>query len=84
MDTPAFEQIDAAFRGFDIAKQQVALEHLAAQGPARSTSSVIGEICPIYKAVRPFLQAAAAFPFIPPLWRSGISAFITAMDLLCP
>jgi hypothetical protein len=84
MDTPTFEQIDAAFRGLDAAKQQAALKQLSAQATAPSASSVIGQICPIYKAVRPFLQAAANLPFIPQAWRSGITAFISAMDLLCP
>jgi hypothetical protein len=64
MDTPTFEQIDAAFRGLDIPKQQAALKQLSAQGAGVSTSSVISQICPIYKAVRPFLQAAANLPFI--------------------
>jgi hypothetical protein len=79
--TPTYEQIDAAFSRLDLEKHQAAIKQL---GTAATPASVIGQICPIYKAVRPFLQAAANLPFIPAAWRAGISAFITALDLLCP
>jgi hypothetical protein len=83
MDTPTFDQIDGAFRGLDAAKYQTAMKQLTAQGAVQPTS-VIGQVCPIYKAVRPFLQAVANLPLIPQAWRNGITAFISAMDLLCP
>jgi hypothetical protein len=73
--TPTFEEIDAAFAKFDAAKHQATLKQLTASGA--SPSSILGNICPIYKSVRPFLQAAQA-------WRIGIATFISAMDLLCP
>jgi hypothetical protein len=80
--TPTFEEIDAAFAKFDAAKHQATLKQLTASGA--SPSSILGNICPIYKSVRPFLQAAANLPFIPQAWRTGIATFISAMDLLCP
>jgi hypothetical protein len=79
--TPTYEQIDAAFSRLNLEKHQAAIKQL---GPAPAPASVIGNLCPIYKAVRPFLQAAANLPFIPAAWRAGISAFIAALDLLCP
>ena len=82
MDSPTFEQIDAAFRSFDAAKHQANLKQAAAQGVPASAASL--PICPIYKAVRPFLQAAASLPFIPAAWRAAITAFISTLDLLCP
>jgi hypothetical protein len=81
MNGSTYEQINAAFSSFDMANHQNAIKQL---GAAPSPASVIGQICPIYKAVRPFLQAVANFPILPPVWRAGISAFISAMDLLCP
>jgi hypothetical protein len=80
-NTPTYEQIDAAFSRLDLEKHNASIRQL---GAAPAPASVIGQICPIYKAVRPFLQAAANLPFIPAAWRAGITAFITAMDLLCP
>jgi hypothetical protein len=79
--TPTYEQIDAAFSRLDFEKHQAAIKQL---GTAPAQASVIAQICPIYKAVRPFLQAAANLPFIPAAWKAAISAFIAAMDLLCP
>ena len=84
MSTPTYEQIDAAFSKLDLTKHQEALKKFTPAMASSSPGSVIGHICPIYKAVRPFLQAAASLPFIPQPWKTGITAFITAMDLLCP
>jgi hypothetical protein len=84
MTIPTYEQIDAAFTGLNLEKHQTAMKQLTAPAVAPTPASVVGQICPVYKAVRPFLQAAASLPFIPQSWRAGISAFVAAMDLLCP
>jgi len=84
METPTYEQIDAAFRSFDATKHQATVQRLSTPGVVAGAAPVLGQICPIYKVVRPFLQAAAGFPILPPAWKAGISAFIGAMDLLCP
>jgi hypothetical protein len=81
METPTFEQIDAAFSGFDSSKHEAELERL---GATASPAAILGGLCPIYKVVRPFLVAAAGLPFIPPAWKTGIKALISALDLLCP
>ena len=82
--TPTFDEINAAFAKLDVAKHQAALSQFTATSAAASPASVVGQICPIYKAVRPFLVLASNFPFIPQSWRDGIKAFIAAVDLLCP
>jgi hypothetical protein len=84
MSTPTYEEINNAFTQLDVAKHTAALKQFTTATAAASPANVLGSICPIYKAVRPFLQAAAALPFIPAPWKTGITAFITAMDLLCP
>jgi hypothetical protein len=82
--TVTFEQIDAAFAKFDAGRHEAAMARITAAGGPAGGAAVIGEVCPIYKAVRPFLVAASNLPFIPAAWRNGIKAFIAAMDLLCP
>jgi len=82
--TPTFEEIDAAFSKLDVAKHEAALQQFTAATVKTSPASVIGQVCPTYKAVRPFLVAASNLPFIPKKWRDGIKAFIAAVDVLCP
>jgi|HubBroStandDraft_2_1064218.scaffolds.fasta_scaffold2698500_1 hypothetical protein len=84
MSTPTYEEINTAFMQLDVAKHGTTLKQFTPAMAAANPANVLGSVCPIYKAVRPFLQAAAALPFIPAAWRAGITAFITAMDLLCP
>lgn len=73
-----FEQIDAAFDGLD----KVNVEALGGRG--LTTAAAIPQVCPVYKAVRPFLVAVSNIPFIPQKWRNGIKTFIQVMDTICP
>lgn len=82
--TPTYDEINNAFIQLDVARHAKALQQFTPTAAAANPSSVLGNVCPIYKAVRPFLQAAAGLPFIPAPWKAGIAAFIAAMDLLCP
>jgi hypothetical protein len=84
MSTPTYEEINAAFTRLDVAKHEATLKQITPSAAAANPASVLPNLCPAYKAVRPFLQAAAALPFIPPAWRAAISAFIATLDLLCP
>jgi hypothetical protein len=84
MNTPTYEEIDAAFASMDVARHKAGISSLTQQTMAATPPSVTGSICQDYKIVRPFLQAAANLPFLPPTWRTGISAFIEAMNLFCP
>jgi hypothetical protein len=83
-ETVTFEQIDAAFEKMAHAQPEGTATQLTAETVRANPSAAISRICPLYKSVRPFLQASASLPFIPPSWRAGIRAFIAGMDLLCP
>jgi hypothetical protein len=84
MSAPTYEEINRAFEQLDVAKHGTAIKQLTPAAAAANPGNVLASVCPIYKAVRPFLQAAATLPFIPAAWKAGITAFISAMDLLCP
>lgn len=80
--TFTFEEIDQLVKQAD-------LEHLdkqAAQFKAAGASAtdILGQICPIYKTIRPILVGITQIPFIPANWKKAIKAFIKTMDLVCP
>lgn len=78
--TYSFEEIDGLVRGLDVSGMDAQVSRLAAASPA----DVIGQICPIYRVVRPILQGILALPFIPDSWKQVIRTFIRLMDLVCP
>jgi len=78
-----FEEIDKLVQQADLA----GLEKKAAQfkgGAGAPAVDVLGQICPIYKTVRPILIGLTQIPFIPKNWKKAIKAFIQAMDKICP
>jgi hypothetical protein len=80
--TYTFEEIDQLVKQADLDK----LEKQSAQFKAASASpaDILGQICPIYKTIRPILIGITQIPFIPASWKKAIKAFIKAMDLVCP
>lgn len=80
--TYTFEEIDQLVKQADLDK----LEKQAAQFKAATASpaDILGQICPIYKTIRPILIGITQIPFIPASWKKAIRAFIKAMDLVCP
>ena len=81
--TITFEQIDAAMNKVDLAAHRRAVAGISAQAAA-NPALALPQLCPIYKAVRPFLVAASNLPFIPQKWRDVIKGFIDVVDVLCP
>lgn len=79
-----FEEIDAAFRRVDVARQQAALARFTGTQVVSNPGSVIMCICPSYKAVRALLVELSLFPLLPAAWKDGIRMFVAGMDLLCP
>lgn len=78
--TYSFDEIDSMVRGLDLSGADAQASRLAAASPA----DVIGQICPIYRVIRPILQGILALPFIPESWKQVIRTFIKLMDLVCP
>jgi hypothetical protein len=80
-----FEQIDALVAAIDLSGYQPGgKSHLTAASVRANPAAALPQICQIYKAVKPILQALANFPLIPPAWRAVITTFIGLMDTLCP
>jgi hypothetical protein len=82
--TITLDQVDAAFRHFDADRYQSTITRFSAADVQQNPSAVLGAVCPVYTAVRPFLKLAAGLPFLPQAWKTGIEVFINAMDLICP
>jgi hypothetical protein len=80
--TYTFEEIDQLVKQADLDK----LEKQSAQfkASAASPADILGQICPIYKTIRPILIGITQIPFIPASWKKAIKAFIRTMDLICP
>ena len=78
--TPTLEEVNAAFAKLDVGKHEAAIAAANAATPA----ALLTQICPIYQAVKKVLQIVVSLPFLPAAVKAGISAFIVAMDLLCP
>ena len=76
----SFEEIDRQIKGLDLAGMNERAAGMATASPA----DVIGQICPIYRAIRPILQGILLIPFIPETWKQAIRTFIRLMDLVCP
>lgn len=78
--TYSFDEIDSLVRGLDLSATDAQVSRMAAASPA----DVIGQICPIYRVIRPILQGILALPFIPESWKQVIRTFIKLLDLVCP
>jgi hypothetical protein len=78
----SFEEIDGLVRGLNVAETDKRLSSMAAA--QASPADVIGQICPIYRVIRPILQGILLLPFIPESWKQVIRTFIRLMDLVCP
>lgn len=76
----SFEEIDRQIQGLDL----VGMNERVAGMTAASPADVIGQICPIYRVIRPILQGILSLPFIPEAWKQAIRTFIRLMDLVCP
>src|SRR5437016_13905945 len=68
---PTFEEVDAHIQAADLSK----IQPPAAAGAA----AAVPNVCAAYKVVKPFLQLAANFPFIPKKWRDAITAFMNVL-----
>jgi hypothetical protein len=79
-----FEAIDQHIRKADLSAAETAVKRVSAAAVAASPADVIGQICPIYRTIRPILVVLSNLPFIPESWRRWIKLFIEVMDKLCP
>ena len=80
-----FEQIDAGMNRVNLADYQPGgKSHLTAEAVRANPAAALPQLCPIYKAVRPILQAIANFPLIPQKWRDVIKTLVGILDTLCP
>lgn len=77
----SFEEVDRQIQSLDLsgAEKGVSAKGVAAASPA----NIIGQVCPIYRAIRPILQGLLSLP-IPTAWKNAIRTFIRLMDLVCP
>lgn len=79
-----FETIDQHIQKADFAAAEAVASRVSAKAVAASPADVIGQICPIYRTVRPILVVLSNLPFIPESWRRWIKLFIQLMDSICP
>jgi hypothetical protein len=79
-----FEDIDKLVQQADLAGLEKHAAQLKGVAGGATAVDVLGQICPIYKSVRPILVALSQTPFIPKNWKKVIKAFIQAMDKICP
>ena len=47
-------------------------------------AAAIGQICPIYKKVRPILELILRTPLLPKKWKDAIRTLMSILDSLCP
>jgi len=72
-NTMTFEQIDALMNCINLADYQTGgKSHVSATTVQVNAAAALPQICPIYKAIRPILQALSNLPLIPAQWRGVI------------
>lgn len=59
-------------------------QHTTGKNAHLLTANTAPDLCSIYLIARPILVLASQAFFIPQKWRQIITAFIAALDALCP
>jgi hypothetical protein len=75
---PTYEEIEKHLASVNLKDFQQGGKHF----PGAAAS--IGDVCPVYKMVRPILLAVIAFPLIPTKIKDAIKAFMAVLDVICP
>lgn len=81
-----FDEINQGIQALDIDKYAPGGgQALTAQQAQQAQAAGFAEsVCPVYKAIRPILQALVNLPILPGSWRKALEVFVTLMDSLCP
>lgn len=79
------EQVEQHFDALDLKTMAPGgVNHFTAADVKSTPVEVLGKVCNIYQAIRPFLTLASNLFFVPKKWRTAINSYMALMDQVCP
>ena len=76
-----FDEIDRGMRELDVLSYEAA-QSLAAGAAHLEIGLAVTRLAPVYRAVRPLLEALATTPLLPSKWKEVLRLFIATLDAI--